>query len=403
MAKEGPAEPTSRSSSKKHRAVAIFAVVAVGALLFIWALGDIFAPVFAALALAYMLDPFVKRLETRGWPRRRAVLVVFSATVFLIVAILSASVPFVARDVSYVVSAAKIHLDRAGADEEEGAAEIAPKLESEGAAARRDGLSVRLARAFRRSETMRKILEWAEENQLVERVSSWLKENARLVAEQTLNAARGGLAIVFRIGWCGFMTLLFPVYLYFFMAGLGELTKRTFDFVPPALRPKAESVAHEFGAALSAFFRGRLVVALAIGLFTATGFAVAGLRFGVFLGIAIGIASMVPFVNIVFLVPALIIAPIQFESVWWMLIIFGIYAVGQGLDPLLTPCLMSRGTGLHPVTIIVSLLVWGRLLGAVGLLMAVPLTAAVKIAGREILLPALAAGGPVAADPETGT
>ncbi len=424
-----PAATARPRDPRRQLRIAVFAALVVGALLFIWALGDIFAPVFAGLALAYMLDPFVAGLEGRGWRRKRAVLTIFAAAVFLIVAMLAASVPFIVRDVSFAVTAAGARLDEAGAADEgvppedagaddegvksgdaggqdEDAAPASAGADAEGAASEDavadDGLGGKLTRALRRSETMRGILDWAKTKRITDRAFVWLQENARLVAEQTLSAARGGIAIIFRLGWLGFMALLFPVYLYFFMVGLGEVKDKAFAVVPPAWRSKAESMAHEFGVALSGFFRGRLVVSLAIGVFTATAFALVGLRFGVLLGLAIGIASLIPFVNIVFLVPALVIAPVQFESFWYVAIIFGLYAAGQGLDPLLTPYLMSRGTGLHPVTIIVSLLVWGRLLGVVGLLLAVPLTAALKIAGREILLPVLAGEGPATGDPEDG-
>lgn len=398
MTKDGPAASASARDSRRYLRIGVFGILVVGVVLFIWALGDIFAPVFAALALAYMLDPFVKRLERRGWSRGRAVLAIFAAAVFLMVAVLAVSIPLIVEDVEYAVKAAGARLDRAGRHDKTGAS---------GDARAEDGLGGKLTRALRRNETMRKVIDWAEEERIADRAFGWLQENARLVAEQTLSAARGGIAIIFRLGWLGFMVLLFPVYLYFFMVGLGELMGKAFAVVPPAWRPKAESMAHEFGVALSGFFRGRLVVAFAIGFATATAFAFIGLRFGVPLGIAIGIASLIPFVNIVFLIPALMIAPVQFESFWWMAAVFGVYAAGQALDPLLTPYLMSRGTGLHPVTIIVSLLVWGRLLGVVGLLLAVPLTAAVKIAGREFILPVLAGdgagpSGPGAADPEDG-
>ncbi|MHC4506407.1 MAG: AI-2E family transporter, partial [Planctomycetota bacterium] len=107
-----------------------------------------------------------------------------------------------------------------------------------------------------------------------------------------------------------------------------------------------------------------------------------------------------PFVNVVFLVPALLIALFDFQSFFWVAVVFGIYGGGQALDPILTPYLLSRGTGLHPVTIIVSIFVWGRLLGATGLLLAVPLSAALKIIGRETVVPILA-GGESEADPTT--
>ncbi|MHC4249719.1 MAG: AI-2E family transporter [Planctomycetota bacterium] len=432
MAEDIPAAPASPPGSRRQLRIAVFAALAVGTLLFIWALGDIFAPVFAALALAYMLDPFVKRLEGRGWPRRRAVLAIFAAAIFLMVAMLAASVPFIVRDVSYAVSAAKTRLEQAGADDEgaasgeagaddKGAASGDAAADDKGAASGEagaddkgaasgdagtddagadDGLDGKLMRKLRQSETMRKVLDWARDKRITDRAFVWLQENARLVAEQTLSAARGGIAMLFRLGWLGFMVLLFPVYLYFFMVGLGELKDKAFAVVPPGLRPKVERMAHEFGVALSGFFRGRLVVALAIGLFTAVLFAAAGLRFGVLLGLAIGVASLIPFVNIVFLIPAVVIALVQFESLWMMTLVFGIYALGQCLDPLLTPFLVSKGTGLHPVTIIVSLLVWGRLLGVVGLLIAVPLTAALKITGREVLLPVLVGNGSGASGPE---
>jgi len=418
MANDNPAAAAWPRDPRRQLRIAVFAALVVGVLLFIWALGDIFAPVFAALALAYMLDPFVTRLEGRGWRRKRAVLAIFAAAVFLIVAMLAASIPFIVRDVSFAVSAAGARLDEAGAVDEadasgdaggdsEGVAPESAGADSEGVASRgaadEDGLGGKLTRALRRSETMSGILDWAENQRIADRAFVWLQENARLVAEQTLSAARGGIAFLFRLGWLGFMALLFPVYLYFFMVGLGELKTKAFAVVPPAWRSKVESMAHEFGVALSGFFRGRLVVSLAIGVFTATGFALVGLRFGVLLGLAIGVVSLIPFVNIVFLIPALVIAPVQFESFWYVAIIFGLYAAGQALDPLLTPYLMSRGTGLHPVTIIVSLLVWGRLLGVVGLLIAVPLTAALKITGREVLLPVLAGEGATADDREDGS
>jgi predicted PurR-regulated permease PerM len=186
------------------------------------------------------------------------------------------------------------------------------------------------------------------------------------------------------------MTLLFPIYLYVFLKGLSGITEQTTELVPKIWRPKFEGITAEFGATLSAFFRGRLVVVFAMSLFTAVAFGITGLKFGVVLGIAIGLASIVPFLNLVFLVPALLIAALEFQSAGGVALILVLYAVGQMIDPILSPYLLSRGTGQHPVTVLVSLFVWGRLLGVVGLLLAVPLTAAMKILGRETVLPILA-------------
>lgn len=358
--------------------LSLFVALSLAALTLVYFLGDIFAPVLGALALAYMLDPVVKRLEKRGWRRKRAVLAVFAASILLMLVLLAASVPFVVRDVMSAIE------------------DVSEELASDAGSKRKDadrGAAGRLARAIKKSESLRKVLEWAEEREAKKHAVKWLQDNAKALAGGAVEAGRAGLGFLAALGWWSMMLALFPVYLYFFMMGLGGLQGAALRLVPPSVRPKARRIGGELGASMAAFFRGRLVIALAIGVFTAAGFAIMGLRFGILLGMAIGLASIVPFVNVVFLVPALLIALFDFQSFWWVAAVFGVYTIGQALDPILTPYLLSRGTGLHPVTIIVSIFVWGRLLGATGLLLAVPLSAALKVIGRETVVPILAGGG----------
>ena len=368
--------------------LSLFVALSLAALTLVYFLGDIFAPVLAALAVAYMLDPLVKRLEKRGWRRKRAVITVFAGSIFLMLALLAASVPFVVRD---VVGAAQ---------------DVTEELKADAGSKRKDadrGAAARLARAIKKSENLRKVLEWAEEREVKKHAVKWLQDNAKALAGGAVEAGRAGLSLLGALGWWAMMLALFPVYLYFFMMGLGGLQGATLGLVPPSVRPKARRIGTELGSTMAAFFRGRLVIALAIGVFTAAGFAIMGLRFGILLGMAIGLASIVPFVNVVFLVPALLIALFDFQSFWWVAAVFGVYTIGQALDPILTPYLLSRGTGLHPVTIIVSIFVWGRLLGATGLLLAIPLSAALKVIGRETVVPILAGGESEAESGEDGS
>ena len=163
MADDIPVDPA-RGDGNRHAhtrrvlRVVLVAGLAAAMLVFIYVLGDIFAPVFAALA--YMLDPLVRRLERRGWPRRRAVIAIFAAAAFVIVALLAGSVPFLVRDVSYAVSAASAHLEEAGG-------EGGRPAEAGG-----DDFSSKFERSLRRSETMRRILDWAEEQHVMERASN---------------------------------------------------------------------------------------------------------------------------------------------------------------------------------------------------------------------------------------
>jgi predicted PurR-regulated permease PerM len=382
-AQQQPAPEPPPASGRTLR-LSLFVVLSLAALTLVYFLSDIFAPVLGALALAYMLDPLVKRLEKRGWRRKRAVLAVFSATIFAVVLVFAVSIPYVVSDVHGALTAVTRGLeagDEKTGDEKTGKEKIGkektggkeiPAIGAGGDAVPKrvdDGLAARLVRAIKKSERLSKFIEWAEKNDLKSKAVRWLQANAKALAGGAIEAGKAGLGFLAALGWWSMMLALFPVYLYSFMMGLGGLQQATVGVVPPSMRPKASELAREFGASMAAFFRGRLVISLAMSVFTAAGFAIVNLRFGILLGTAIGLASIVPFLNVVFLVPALLIALFQSSSFGMVALVFAIYAAGQALDPILTPYLLSRGTGLHPVTIIVSIFVWGRLLGATGLLL----------------------------------
>ena len=105
-------------------------------------------------------------------------------------------------------------------------------------------------------------------------------------------------------------------------------------------------------------------------------------------GVAIGLATAIPLLGIAFLIPAVILAMLQpGAGVIDVVGVVGIYVMVQGIEAVLIPVVMGREVELHPVVLIIALFLCGKLLGVLGLILAVPIAASVRILAREFLWP----------------
>ena len=173
-----------------------------------------------------------------------------------------------------------------------------------------------------------------------------------------------------------------PVYLFFFLLSDGDPTKSLPEHLPFLKAEHRDDVVflvREFLGILVAFFRGQLLIGLIMGVLLATGFSIGGLKFGLALGLLTGLLNIVPYLgSILGLSVAL---PLAFLQPGGGLPLVGIcvavFAAVQAIEGwLLTPRIMGRQTGLHPVAIIVAVFFWGKALGGIlGMMLAVPLTA----------------------------
>lgn len=150
-------------------------------------------------------------------------------------------------------------------------------------------------------------------------------------------------------------------------------------------------MAGKIDAAISAFLRGRILVCLIVGTLAALGLALLGVPYWYLIGVATGIAGVVPFLPIfVGLVPAVLAAWFDTHSTWVVVGAVGVYVVVQGLEGwVITPLIQGKAMGLHPVTLMVALLLGYEALGVFGMVAAVPLAATVKILAKEFVLPEL--------------
>lgn len=197
------------------------------------------------------------------------------------------------------------------------------------------------------------------------------------------------------LGVFGFLLsfIIVPLYLYYFLIESARIQEKWSDYLPlraSAFKDEVVSCLNEINSYLVAFFRGQLFVSVINGIATGIGLVIVGLDFGLLIGLALCVAGIIPYLGIALCwIPAVIIASVQGGSAfipadpWWVmpLVVTGVFALVQQIDALfITPRVVGEAVGLHPMTVIASVLVWGLLLGGLlGAILAVPLTASVKV------------------------
>lgn len=180
------------------------------------------------------------------------------------------------------------------------------------------------------------------------------------------------------LGLTGLIIVL--LYLVFLLLDFPEYTRTWPMFLPPQYRDATVDFLTQFNDAMRRYFRGQSLVALLTGAMFSLGFSIIGLPMAVPFGLFIGLLSMVPYLPVVALVPAMLLAGLRaiegdksfLGSVLLTLMVFAVVQLIQ--DTLVTPRVMGRATGLRPITILLGVFIWGKLLGFMGLLLSIPLT-----------------------------
>ncbi len=205
----------------------------------------------------------------------------------------------------------------------------------------------------------------------------------------TLKSAGAGIFGIF--GLIASLAVI-PVYLFFFLLSTSDPTRGLsahLPFLKEEHRDDVVFLVREFLGILVAFFRGQLLIGLIMGVLLATGFSIAGLKFGLAIGLLTGLLNIVPYLgSILGLSVALPLAYLQPDGGGLALVLICV-AIFIGVQLVegwfLTPRIMGRQTGLHPVAIIVAVFFWGQALGGVlGMMLAVPLTAFFVTAWRFV-------------------
>lgn len=170
------------------------------------------------------------------------------------------------------------------------------------------------------------------------------------------------------------------LYVIFLLFDFQKVEKKWQEILPHGWREPVQSFFHDFKVGMQQYFRAQAAVACLTGILLAAGFAIIGLPLGVLLGLFSGLLNMVPYLQVIAVIPAALLAIVHaLESgtgIWLSLGLTGlVFVVAQIIqDTILVPRIMGKVTGLSPAIILLSLSIWGKLLGMFGLLIALPMT-----------------------------
>lgn len=318
-------------------------------LLFLWVFSGILLPFIMGMALAYLLDPIADWLERVGMSRFWATItiVILSVLVFSLVAL--TVVPLLVSQFS---------------DFLENLPGYAAQLQA-------------LGNRFLNTE-IGKFLGTQQEGFGIDQ---WASQAAAWVASFLGSVWAGGRALINAVS----LIVVTPVVAFYLLYDWDRMLQRLDALLPRAHADTIRVLGRDMDEAIAGFIRGQGALCLILGLFYAITLSAVGLNFGFLIGSVAGVISFIPYVgSIVGFVLSVGVAVVQFWPDWiWVVVVAGIFAVGQFLEGnILQPRLVGSSIGVHPVWLMFALFAFGSLFGFVGVLLAVPVTAAIGVLVR---------------------
>ena len=216
--------------------------------------------------------------------------------------------------------------------------------------------------------------------------SDMLKEYWKEISSAAFNVidfiSRGGMAVA---TWLTHLILI-PVVTFYLLRDWDLMIRGIHDLLPRDMEGEISRLASEVDNVLAAFFRGQLMVMLALGVIYTIGLSVVGIELAVLIGMGAGLLSIVPYLgSIVGVVVAVGAAIFQFHDWFHLVMVLLVFGVGQSAEGMyLTPKLVGDQIGLHPVTVIFAVLAGGQLFGFLGILLALPVAAALNVLVRHV-------------------
>ena len=361
------------ADTRAHQRQVLF-WLAAGVLFFlaILMLQDILLPFVTGLVLAYALDPVVEKLQKCGLGRLVASSLVVLLLLIVFIVVLVFLVPLLVSQAQQLFASVPGEVERLMPVFKEWArAQLGPRF---------DEVSVAIEQALTSSSA-----NWAG--------------YAGVVLQSILER---GSAIL------DFLSILFitPIVVFYWLIDWPVMLKKLGDWLPRDHEATVRRLAGDVDRAVAAFIRGQGVVCLVLGTLYTIGLSAIGLDYGLLIGIGTGVMTFVPVVGTVLgLITASTVAIIQgWPDLTLLAMVIAIFVAGQALDSgVLSPRIVGPAIGLHPVALIFALIVFSYLFGFVGVLVAIPVSAAIGVLirfGLELYLKSAIYKG-VDADTET--
>ncbi|MBV8587587.1 MAG: AI-2E family transporter [Verrucomicrobia bacterium] len=373
-------------------AVVFFALYVLFRVVFF--LQPLLLPFAVAGVLAYLLEPLVSWLARRGLPRLLAVVIVFAVFITGAGMIVLGVGPSIYRETESLTRALPGYFERTWsaldtylADNLEKLPKLGPKTPDAIPSASPNS-SPAVSPTPSPADSDKGVLARYQDNPYVQQSLQYINEQLPGLAQRLVTFVQTSITGVF--GAFGFIFGFFviPVYLFFFLKESPRIASSWTRYLPvrkSVFKDELVGVLTEINGYIINFFRGQLVVSMIDGVLTAIGLSILGLHFGFLIGIILAVAGIIPYVGFaICYVCAVLVAFVQFND-WvhplWVSIIFLIVQQIDGM--ILAPRIVGNSVGLHPLTVIFSVFFWSLLLGLLGAVLAIPLTATVKVLLRR--------------------
>jgi len=323
-------------------------------ILLLWLFSGVLLPFAAAMALSYLLNPVVDRLERLGLNRLGAVLLILAGFAVLLGLIMVLVLPVFSRQLASFLEALPSYVVKIE--------DLGVRLANDHGASLLEKLGFgKAATADLRNST----------SELVNQAAQWGGSFFKSIWSS-------GAALIGVVS----LLVLTPVVTFYMLLDWEKMVATVDSLVPLRHRQTVRELARQIDAAMAGFLRGQSLVCLFLGLWYGVGLSLIGLNFGLLIGISAGFLSFIPYVgSLTALILSAIVAIVQGWPEWRLLAMaLGVVLAGQFLEGnVLSPKLVGGSVGLHPVWLIFALLAFGSLFGFTGLIVAVPLAAAVGV------------------------
>ena len=364
-------------------------VAGIGLLCWIaYALRGVFTPVLIGAAIAYIVNPVVTWFEkAQRVPRLAIVIIAFAVLATLVV---SCGL--------YAAGLTIAQLEHFRSDSGRYRAQIGAWINAAGA---RDLLGAPPAASAPATNESAASQPVSAGRQWWQAVEPLLEEHGADVAGSIVAHVSAALRNVANLVS---LLVLVPMFAFFFMWRFNDMVRVIHDHLPAAYRPAIVHAVSTIDSAVANFFRGRLLVCLAVGSLMGIGWTIFGVPYSLPLGILAGTLNLVPFMSLLALPPALLFAYLQAADVgapwlWPVVLAMGVYMVVQALESfVLSPAIEGRSSGLHPLVIVVALMIGAQVAGLLGMLLAIPVASTLRTFSGDLVLPELRrlAGSPSA-------
>lgn len=333
-------------------------IILVSALIFLLvalSLRQVLAPVFIALAIAYLFDPVIDKLEEWKVSRTWGILIVLLVLVLILSGVLLYLVPRLIDQVKELSEKIPLYWEQLET-------KFLPNLQTY----------------------------IADHPQEVEEMKTSVLEWLKVHAVQVVQGIGTGIATsLSSVG--GFLssmvgTIIVPVLAFYLLRDFDILKDRIVDILPKGKKTYIVDLFTELDNAMGNFIQGQLLVAIILSIIYSIGLTIAGCPGSLLIGCLAGFANLVPYLGIVIgFIPAVLLTYLSGNPLWQVIFAAATFIIGQMLEGMvITPKVVGESVGLHPAMVLIALMIGGSYFGIVGMILALPASAVLLVLVRRI-------------------